>query len=242
MSEELDEKIEKIGKVTKSAKTPGLAGVDSVNNALRASPNKEKFDRLVQPKQTPDEGAAQKVQTTTQAAEKVEPVSKTSIMDEVRKLGKTVDHAAKISHRELIAQADEVIHQIESVKQKLATPGLDLKPATQTLLQGKLAHIDENLRVALSKAGLEYTPAEQLETSKGNPIDRFLGFLTKSQSELASFSNEIEQMHLNEKNISPASMLRIQMKMGYITQEIEFFSAVLNKALDSTKTIMNVQV
>jgi hypothetical protein len=37
-------------------------------------------------------------------------------------------------------------------------------------------------------------------------------------------------------------MLRIQLKVGYITQEVEFFTAVLNKALESTKTIMNVQV
>ena len=163
-------------------------------------------------------------------------------MDEVKNLGKTVDRAAKVSPRELIAQADGVIHQIDSVKQKLASPNLDLKPATQTLLQSKLSHIDENLRVALSKAGLEYTPSEQLENKKVNPIERFIGFLSNSQSQIASLSSEIETMHLNEKNLSPANMLRIQMKMGYITQEVEFFSAVLNKALDSTKTIMNVQV
>jgi hypothetical protein len=49
-------------------------------------------------------------------------------------------------------------------------------------------------------------------------------------------------MHLNNKEITPANMLRIQMKVSYMQQEIEFFTAVLNKALESTKTIMNVQV
>jgi hypothetical protein len=49
-------------------------------------------------------------------------------------------------------------------------------------------------------------------------------------------------MHLNGKEISPANMLRIQMKVGYIQQEVEFFTAVLNQALQATKTVFNVQV
>jgi len=42
--------------------------------------------------------------------------------------------------------------------------------------------------------------------------------------------------------LSPATMLLIQIKVGYIQQEIELFTSMLNKALESTKTIMNVQV
>jgi hypothetical protein len=243
MSEEQEEKIEKIGKITKSAKTPGLKGVDMAEQVVRMPPNKERFDRLVQ---TPsaDQAAAQTASksSSTSAPEKVEPISKTSLMDEVRNLSKNVDRYSKISPRELIAQADGVIHQIDEVKKKLATPNLEITSSTQSILQGKLAHIDENLRVALSKVGLEYNPSEQLENKKINPIERFLGFLTNGQSQLTSLSTELEQMHLTQKDLSPANMLRIQLKVGYITQEIEFFSAVLNKALDSTKTIMNVQV
>lgn len=239
MSEEQEEKIEKIGKITKSAKTPGLKGVDMAEQVVRMPPNKERFDRLVQ---TPSADQAA-VQTASKSApEKVEPISKTSLMDEVRNLSKNVDRYSKISPRELIAQADGVIHQIDEVKKKLATPNLEITSSTQSILQGKLAHIDENLRVALSKVGLEYNPSEQLENKKINPVERFLGFLTNGQSQLASLSTELEQMHLTQKDLSPANMLRIQLKVGYITQEIEFFSAVLNKALDSTKTIMNVQV
>ena len=163
-------------------------------------------------------------------------------MDEVRNLNQRVDHFGKVNPKNLVAQAGEVIDQMEGIKKKLSTPHLALKPETQGLLQNKLQHIDENLRVALSKAGLEYNPSEHLQNKSVNPIERFLGFLSNGQSELASLSGEIEGMHLNNKEISPANMLRIQMKVGYITQEIEFFSAVLNKALDSTKTIMNVQV
>jgi hypothetical protein len=46
----------------------------------------------------------------------------------------------------------------------------------------------------------------------------------------------------NGKQFTAADMLAMQIKVGYVQQEIEFFTSLLNKALESTKTIMNVQV
>lgn len=224
------DKIEKISKV-KNAATPDLKPISEAQEVARLSPNKERFDSLL---------GHQQVEKVAKN-EKLDP-SKTSLMDEVRNLNQKVDKFSKVSPKELVAQADEVIHRIETIKRTLASPQLELNTSTHTLLQNKLSHIDENLRVALSKAGLEYTPSANFENKTVNPIERFLGFLTNGQTQLASLSTEIETMHLNNKELSPANMLRIQMKVGYITQEIEFFTAVLNKALDSTKTIMNVQV
>lgn len=226
-----EDKIEKIEKIDKSVRATE-DGITEAEQLDRMPPNKQHFDSLVAPPAT----------TKSAVAEAIEPVTKSSLMDEVRNLNQRVDRFAKVNPKDLVAQADEVINQISSVKTKLATPDLDLKPATQTLLQNKLQHIDENLRVALSKAGVEYHPSDHLQNKTVNPIDRFLGFLTNGQQQLASLSTEISQMHLNGKEITPANMLRIQMKVGYISQEIEFFTAVLNKALESTKTIMNVQV
>lgn len=234
MAREL-EKIEKIEKVRDSARTAD-GGIDEVQDLERLPPNKDHFNSLVN---TPQEHSRS---TKTTVADAVEPVTKSSLMDEVRNLNQRVDRFSKVQPKDLVAQADEVVKQIETIKTKLKTPSLELQPTTQTVLQNKLAHIDENLRVALNKAGLEYHPTPHLDNKTVNPIERFLGFLTHGQSQLASLSNEVNQMHLNNKEISPANMLRIQMKVGYITQEIEFFTAVLNKALESTKTIMNVQV
>jgi hypothetical protein len=228
------EKIEKIDKVKNTAKIVE-GGIDEVQNIERLPPNKDHFDSLVN--NTSRQKSAQ-----TPVSESVEAVTKSSLMDEVRNLNLKVDRFGKVNPKDLVAQADKVVDQIEAIKAKLKTPDLDLKPATQNLLQNKLSHIDENLRVALSKAGLEYNPTAHLDNKNVNPIERFLGFLTNGQSQLASLGNEVTQMHLNGQEITPANMLRIQMKVGYISQEIDFFSAVLNKALDSTKTIMNVQV
>ena len=228
------DKIDKIDKIKNASKLAD-GGVDQIQNIDRLPPNKDHFDSLV------GNANEQKPAKTAVSAE-IEQAPKSSLLDEVRSLNQRVDGFTKINPKELVAQADKVVKQIESIKTKLVTPELDLKPSTQTLLQNKLSHIDENLRVALSKAGLEYNPNSHLENKAVNPIERFLGFLTNGQQQLASLGNEVTQMHLNGQEITPANMLRIQMKVGYISQEIEFFSAVLNKALDSTKTIMNVQV
>lgn len=230
-----DDKIEKIDKLEKTSSRSPIEAV--AEDPVRVAPNKERFDSLVNSQQI-DKVPADRAK----APESLEPVAKTSLMDEVRNINQRVDRFANITPTQLVAQADEVVNQIDAIKRKLATPELSLHPSTQTLLQNKLSHIDENLRVAMSKAGLEYDPTTHLETKSVNPIERFLGFLTHGQAQLGTLSNEINNMHLNKKEISPANMLRIQMKVGYITQEIDFFTAVLNKALDSTKTIMNVQV
>lgn len=228
------DKIEKIEKIKSALKTAD-GGVDEVQNIDRLPPNKDHFDALVNNSQ-------EQKPARSSLPEKIEPVTKSSLIDEVRNLNVKVDRFSKVNPKNLVAQADEVVKQIDTIKTKLASSELQLKPATQTLLQNKLSHIDENLRVAMSKAGLEYNPTAHLENKTVNPIERFLGFLTNGQAQLASLGEEINQMHLNNKEISPANMLRIQMKVGYISQEIEFFTAVLNKALDSTKTLMNVQV
>lgn len=217
------DKIEKVAKVKKALK-PIAQPITEVQE--RAAPNKEQFSKLMNTEKT-----------TTQ---NTEADKRPSLMDEIRNLNQKVDGFAK-SPQQLVTQAEEVITQIETLKDKLATPNLELKKSTQTLLNSKLSHIDENLRVALSKAGLEYTePTENLP--KVNPIERFLGFLTHGQEQLKTLSNEVELMHLNKKEITPANMLRIQIKVGYIQNEIDFFTNVLNQALQDAKTIMNVQV
>jgi hypothetical protein len=227
---EEEHKIEEVQKVGKSTKTVEHDDFDAQDQA-RVPANKDHFDTLM--------GPQKKIEPT----QKIEPVSQSSLMEEVRNLNNKAQNITKVDPTQLVAQADELFGQIENAKRKLATPSLEIKPATQTLLQNKLSHVSDHLQAALSKAGVEYTPAaDHLDNKLVNPIDRFLGFLTHGQEQLKSLSHEVETMHLNNKEISPANMLRIQMKVGYAQQEIEFFTAVLNKALESTKTIFNVQV
>ncbi|MEI8365762.1 MAG: hypothetical protein WCF65_05020 [Parachlamydiaceae bacterium] len=232
----MDEKDLKIEKIEKVGQLDRKSSVGEDVNIERMPPNKEHFDALINNVNQQSQQKAAVVEANT-------TVTKTSIMDEVRLLNQRVDRFGKVNPKDLVAQANDAVNKIKIIKEKLAgAVDLNLKPETQTLLQNKLLHIDENLRVVMSKAGVEYAPSDHLQNKSVNPIERFLGFLTKSQAGLASLSGEVESMQQNHKEITPANMLRVQLKMGFITNEIEFFTAVLNKALDSTKTIMNVQV
>jgi hypothetical protein len=135
-----------------------------------------------------------------------------------------------------------LIAQIEEVKNKLSSSSVEIKGSVQTLLRNKLSHIDENLRIALNKAGVEYVTPGTASQNLTNPIERFLGFLTDGQFQLQHLAASLEHMGMSKEQLTPARMLAVQLKVGYIQQELELFTNLLNKALESTKTIMNVQV
>lgn len=228
------EKIEKIKKISKSTKASQQ--VQQPEELQRVSPNKERFDNLMQ---------VEKPQLQV-VEKKVDPSStkRNSLFDEVTAMSSKSQ--PRVTPTELIAQTEKAINKMEDIKTKLQTPGLELKDSAQPLLQNKLTHIDDNIRIALNKSGLEHTEAVKPTTLEPpptqNPIMRFLGFMTDGQYQLKRLALQVENWHLNGVDINPAAMLSVQIKVNYITQELEFFSSLLNKALESTKTIMNVQI
>jgi len=231
MSEEHIEKIEKIEKLSGSSKADrSETSLAQDEELTRTPPNKEAFDAMM----THETSDARRAVDTT----------KTALIDEIGALHRRVNQIGQVSPDQIVSQSKSVIAEIEQVKSKLGTPDLELKNSVQSLMQNKLTHMDESLRIALSKAGVEYTPQppHQVAKASANPIERFLGFLSDGQYQLQTLSQDVQAMSLNGKDFSPASMLAVQIKVGFIQQEIEFFSSLLNKALESTKTIMNVQV
>lgn len=226
------EKIEEIKKIGKSrSEKPDLDSADKVQGVV----NRDHFEALMLQQQQ------QKQATTAQQVEPTTNSKKPSLMEQVSDLNRKVDNVKKVQPADIVAQAQDVISRMSEIKNQLSLPDQSIKPAYRNLLQNKLTHINENLRIALSAAGVESVPPPA-QVASNNPIDRFLGFLTDGQSQLNGIAKEVESMHLNKNNINAASMLAVQIKVGFIQQELEFFSSVLNKALESTKTIMNVQV
>ena len=165
-----------------------------------------------------------------------------SLLDEVSKLNKNVTQFSQSSPESIKTQAKEMISQLESVKTQLSQANTEIKPSYQTLLRNRLTHIDDNLKIALNKAGVEYTPPTTTQASGANAINKFIGILSNSQNQFDHLNSAIDNIAKSGKTIAPADMMAIQMKMGYIQQQIELFTSLLNKALESTKTIMNVQV
>ena len=179
------------------------------------------------------------------AAVETKSPDKTSLMDAVRDLNYTPSSPGQVSHDKLVVQTKEAIAKIEDIKQTLESPNVNIKNSSQPILQNKLTHINESLQVALSRAGVELNPADTTipaKNSLANPIERFLGFLTDGQGKLQTLGQELTVMSAKNQQLTPVNMLAIQVKVGQIQQELELFSSLLNKALESIKTIMNIQV
>lgn len=229
-----------------SKEIEGIEGVEGVSKAGKKSvnsiestdikpeiveqPNKEKFDSLMVDKtQNVAPIEANKIQTNS-----------AGLMDEVHKLNSKVDGLKGASPDEFLNKAKEVSTQMEDLRSKLSSTTSTPGGASQDVLRNKLSHIDESLKVSLDRAGVEYTPPTKLEGQ--TPINKFLDLLTDGQTRLENISSDVANLQKNGKELSPANMLALQIKVGFIQQEIELFTSLLSKAIESTKTIMNVQV
>lgn len=220
-----EEVIEKVGKITRNKGNNPLADAQQIPEA-RVEPNREKFEESL------------RTDTSNQARK----VEKNNLLDEVRSLSRQVDNAERATPAELADQSRGVIAQIEEIKHRLSDPNLEIKSDYKRILRNKLEHIDEHLKVALDKAGVQYIPPELIDGTNKTPVERFLNMLTSGQDQLKTLGGDLATIGANNESISPASLLMVQVKVNSIQQELEFFTSLLNKALESTKTIMNVQV
>lgn len=226
-----EDKIERIEKIDESIES--IESKESKPEISRVTPDKEHFDTLM------------REEKQAAALPGREP-GKASLMDTVRDMHNSQSKPGQVSHDTLVAETQEAVVKIEEIKHTLESPNINIKGSVQPLLQNKLSHINESLKIALSRAGVEYSPTEAAAEVKTpgrvNPIERFLHFLTDGQMQLQNLGSELRIMAMNNKEISPVNMLAIQVKVGQIQQELELFSSLLNKGLESIKTIMNIQV
>jgi hypothetical protein len=107
---------------------------------------------------------------------------------------------------------------------------------------GHMEHIDRGLRdvsqmTTSVEVGTSLPPVDEK-----SPAVRFLSFLTESDKKLGGFVDEINSLKLGEGRLSPETLFAVQIKLGFVQTELEFFTATLNKALESTKTIFNIQI
>lgn len=139
-------------------------------------------------------------------------------------------------------QSQGITSQIEEAKSHLSSSNGEIKSSYQKLLRNHLSHADDNLKIASSKVGLEYNPTiPAAEGAKPNHAQRFIQMLTNSEIQLEKITQELTAAASSD-TINPTQLLAIQQKMHSVQQEIELFTSLLNKALESTKTLMNVQV
>lgn len=149
---------------------------------------------------------------------------------------------------EIKKQTHEIVNKMEGAKSQLAQASqanVEIKPSYQKLLRNHLTHIDDNIRIASSKLNEESTGGVQAvgnKASGSSVAERFLDMLTRSQHEMNNLQKTVEAASSSGTEMSPGQMLALQIKTNLISQELELFTNLLNKALEATKTIMNVQV
>jgi hypothetical protein len=240
----LNDKIEAVKKISQALGKDPIAEADAPLERL--PPNKERFDSLVDSEQQNRPSSSSSITQPISAPTTAQPVvvekaQLVSYMEQVKNLHRQVDQLAQLTPGDIKSKAQQTIDQIEKVKTDLKNSTSKIKPSYQALLKNRLTHIDDSLRVALSKAGVEYTPAAAPSNTL-NPVERFVGYLTQSQYQLEHLQDTINELNIAGPNLTPANMLAIQIKVGQVQQQVELFTSLLNKALESTKTLMNVQV
>lgn len=232
------EKIEKVENVLNTAR-PDLevSGTEEVS-----APSKVKFEEALQRADSKwDQARRQEVVLVANDADatKLSPIVELSMNE------KRIDRLKPVTIDELIEKGDatrtkfaEAISKVEETQK--TSPDIRISSAHDAILTDKLIHVDTNVQTALSKVGVE-VQAQDIAPSV-NPLRKYLNYLTNSDKQMHTLVSEIQGFNVTNQRLRPEQLLSLQIKINYIQQQIEFFTNVLNKAVEGTKTIMNVQV
>ncbi len=118
--------------------------------------------------------------------------------------------------------------------------GIKLPESDILTLNGHIDHADQSLRSALSTVkGVEIG---SLVPQDKPPMVKFLQFLTDGDHRVSTMMDDITKLTQNGRQMSPQILLAVQLKIGFVQQELEFFTNVMNKSIESIKTTMNVQI
>jgi len=237
--EKIVHKIEKIENVDTSKKVD--LGALEENESLRTS--KTKFDEAIAKAEVNWEKTQPK---RTELAAADTEAKRPSPIDELSMSPETIQRLEPVSESKVVENAEALrgrftapIGTIQDTQAK--TPNLKLSPVDEGMLSEKLVHIDATLKSALGIAGVE-AKAVPVVAAPTNPMMKFLNYLTHGDRQLASLVGEIRSADINKEELSPSRLLAIQIKLNFVQQELEFFTSVLNKAIESTKTLLQVQI
>jgi hypothetical protein len=229
------EKIDKIKQVSERLKALQVDRPDTMDTAVM----RERFETLLR-----DEGK----KTNEVGPLNRDPNTAVSPMETARQNGTVASLDKALTPESITSQVRQTSTRIEALKKRVETPDVTVKPSMTGMLRKKLLHIDSSIESALQRAG---ATESDLQASKAggreivdnamNPIHRFIGLLTHGQQNLQDIELHMESLRGNNQ-LDPTMLMSIQLKVARVQQEIELFTSLLNKALESTKTIMNIQV
>jgi hypothetical protein len=170
--------------------------------------------------------------------------AKESLMELAKKTTQEVPKVAP-TPSDLSTQAARLHQRLQTVEAgltRIQNIEVPLPDETVKKLSSHIEHIDRGLRdVTKLTKGVEVGAIKAIGAEKP-PLVRFLSYLTESDKKLNTFFDELGGLKIGEQKLTPDVLMAIQIKMGFISQELDFFTSMLNKALESTKTVMNIQI
>jgi len=209
----------------------------SINDSEEAALSKLKFDKAVSAADTSRVELRQK-EEIAQSATVAQETQKESLVDLARKSAETASKAPP-TVASIDAQATSIRKNMERPRALLLNVA-ELDPKFTGKLSSHIEHMDKALiDVTKDVTGVE---VGSLVPQEKPPLVRFLKYLTESDKRLSSAVHEVDLMNKSPEKLTPPKLLAMQLKLNFIQQELEFFTGTLNKALESTKTIMNVQI
>lgn len=161
----------------------------------------------------------------------------------------------------VLANMQVLMSQMNHLGAALQTPNLQLTSRTRRLLDAKLKRSKEHIQYVSSKVNVGdegnqgggsqkqnresvAKAAAQGKDENSSAIEKFVGYITDGQSQLESAMHNVSHMKMDPNNPGMAleQIFGMQVKLYRAQVEIEFSSAVLQKAIDDLKTIMSVQL
>ena len=242
MEEQMGKKVDKIGKIEQL--DPKLKIESTVQGQeLIDEPSKTKFDAAVSKAEFNWQvGHA----TAAPAVSAQESIKKTSLIEEMGFSQQKIQRLQPASIDQITAQAEDLRGAIKPPLEQLSStlqenPQAKVSPVYESQLSQRLVHIDSSLRSAVGKVGVE-VGAPPATGSATNPLVKFMSYLTASDQKLQNLLGEVKALDATNERLTPEKLLAVQIKLGFVQQELEFFTNVLNKALEAVKTTMNVQI
>lgn len=231
------EKIEQVDKVGSPALNTDVLTAEEIT-----SPTKIKFDDAVTKAESRWVEKQQIASVSEIAPKGLSPINEIGQtqgkIDPIRTLP-TMDQVADQS-KDLQSKIQSNIETIKEVQK--TNPDAKVSSADRAVLTNHLIHVDSGLRTIGSKTGVEVKAMDFVAPTEQKPLVKFLNMLSNSDRQLSSIVGQVEGLQANKELLRPETLLAVQIKLNFVQQQLEFFTNVINKVVEGTKTVFNVQI
>jgi len=244
MEEKMGEKVEKIGKIERLDPKAQIADVTDAQDIAELE-SRSKFDAAItKAERNWDHSQAASITQVNSTQETA--VTRPSLIEDISFSEKKIQRLQPASIDQITAQAEDLRSAMQEPITKLTaavenSPQGKISPIYEAQLGQRLVHIDSSLRTAVGKVGVEVTD-QTVKPLTPNHMVTSLNYLTTSDHQLSTLISEVKALDISKNRLTPEKLLAVQIKLGFVQQELEFFTNILNKALESIKTTMNVQI